>query len=82
MKGEKLGLSLSEIFIALLFIANTIAAHAMAFYGLGYFYLIIMFASLFFIASLYITAPEGYEDETGFHYGAPPTKNAEKRNVA
>jgi len=37
---------------------------------IGLLCLVVWTVSLLVIAALYYVAPEGYEDEDGFHYGA------------
>ena len=43
---------------------------------------VLSFAGLAVMVYGYTTAPEGYEDKYGFHYGRPPKVNASRRRVA
>jgi hypothetical protein len=46
-------------------------------YGIG----ALFFAGLAVMAHGSITAPDGYEDERGFHYGRPHNTHARRRRV-
>jgi hypothetical protein len=47
-------------------------------YGIG----AVIFASLAVMVYGYMTAPDGYEDQYGFHYGRPPKVSASRRLAA
>jgi len=43
---------------------------------------VLFFAGLAVMVYGYTTAPDGYEDEYGFHYGRPPKVRASRRRAA